>query len=172
MLRRLTRHFPRLPDRHTLTCAVALLSFVGGSVGFPLEPLGTPKQGCCCGDVLRDSGGCCCQNARAAKPGAAKQSCCAKPQPRPKSCCRKTDHSNEESDRSDNQPVAVSACSCGGFADFGYLINAEPRILPRAVNLKPEEPVTIWHSLDARSPQTIALDLDTPPPKSPATLVF
>lgn len=170
MFLRLIRHLPQLPDRQTLTCAVALLSFVGGTIGFPLEPLGTPKQGCCCGDVLRDSGGCCCQNARSTKPGAAKQSCCAKP--KPKSCCRKTDHRDEESDSSKDAPVAVSACSCGSAADFGYLINTEPRILPRTIVLNGDETDRRLLSLVSLSLYSVALDLETPPPKTPVAIVF
>lgn len=170
MFRRLIRHLPQRPDRQTLTCAVALLSFVGGTLGFPLEPLGTPNQGCCCGDVLRDSGGCCCQNAQSTKRGAAKQSCCAT-KPKPNSCCRKTDHRDEESDTSNDAPVAVSVCSCGSPADFGYLINTEPRILPRAIVLNGDEADRRLLSLISPSLDSVALDLETPPPKTPAAIV-
>jgi hypothetical protein len=175
MLCRPIRHFPRLPDRHTLTCAVALLSFVFGSVGFPLELIGRPKSGCRCDDGLQASGGCCCQkSARTASGG----SCCAKPIPtQPKrSCCRPTkeddrDDTHDETNSEDLGPAAASACSCGGAVDVGFLINSDPRVLSRAITVPGDDAGARLRSPVTPSPANPSIAPETPPPKMPTVLV-
>lgn len=114
----------QLCSRQSLTCLVTLFCFFTTSVGFPLEPVGTPQAGCQCGQELQRSGGCCCSRAKTSpKCENQSRSCCAQKQT--KSCCAgKTKQGSNDS----TAPALVSACGCGHGPAAGLLVNDDPRL--------------------------------------------
>lgn len=111
----------QLCSRQSLICLVTLFCFFTTSVGFPLEPVGTPQAGCQCGQELQRAGGCCCSRSQASRKCESQpKSCCAKKQTR--SCC--TGKPKPETSKT----VLVSACGCGHVPAAGLLVNDDPRL--------------------------------------------
>ncbi len=113
-----------LCSRQSLICLVTLFCFLTTSVGFPLEPAGTPQAGCQCGKKLQASKSCCCSRATVASDSESQpRSCCVREQA--KTCCAtKTKQAPDET-----APAMVAACGCGGTPAAGILINQDPRLV-------------------------------------------
>lgn len=177
---------------------VALLTFLGSSLGLPLRPmLGMPSSACHCGEQSRAAGTCCCSKAQhkvatrsccggnrsaSATPTVAKvvKSCCkaglsdvaALQKPAAKTCAVDPVGTCRRP-TADSVPSVVTSCGCGGPTETGALPNAEPRMLATCVAMT--VPAT-WETrlrLAGQVPPTRSIAPETPPPKGqPSPSVF
>lgn len=177
---------------------VALLTFLGSSLGLPLRPmLGMPSSSCHCGEPSRAAGSCCCSKAQQK---VATRSCCGGNRPAAatptlvnarKSCCKagpsdvaavcepaaktcavdpvETCHRPA----ADSVPSVVTSCGCGGPAESGALPNAEPRMLATRVAVPVLAPWETRLRLAGLVPPSRSIAPETPPPKGqPSPSVF
>lgn len=151
----------QLCSRRFLTGLVTLFCFFTTSVGFPLEPLGTPQAGCQCGHELQSSGGCCCSRAKAS-PDCESQtrSCCIQKQT--KSCCAGKQKSES---KETSPPILISACGCGHGPAAGTLINDDPRLPGHPTLVLSSVPVEFFRPLMADVLPEHCLSPETPPPE-------
>ena len=154
-------HLKQFCRHRSVTGLVTLFCFFTTSVGFPLEPLGTPQAGCQCGDELQSSGGCCCSRAKAS-PQSKQQtrSCCLRKQT--KSCCAgKQKQGSDET----SAPILISVCGCGHGPTAGMLVNDDPRL--------PAHPILVLSSISVEFFVALMADVlpehhllpETPPPE-------
>lgn len=174
-----------------LCSVVTLLAYVVTTHGLPINQCaGDPSPHCCCGEDLKTTSQCCCRKANRSGPPKScctaslqkktpskpcsekKATCCSKAHSRSKSCCQRSEKSCCQSKSSSGCPTSpesegqfVSACRCGGPANSGVLLDAEPRILP--------DSVAIWFAHDGIRlfplsdlfPPSRSIPPETPPPK-------
>lgn len=177
---------------------VALLTFLGSSLGLPLRPmLGMPSSSCHCGEPSRAAGSCCCSKARQ---GTASRSCCDRNRSAAaapaiakmvKSCCKSGPSDVvavcEPTSKTcavdpvetcrrpvaDPGPSVVTSCGCGGPAESGALPNAEPRMLAARVAMPVSAPWETRLRLVGQVPPSRSIAPETPPPKGqPSPSVF
>ncbi|QDT88493.1 hypothetical protein [Gimesia algae] len=148
-------------SRQSLTGLVTVFCFFTTSVGFPLEPVGTPQAGCQCGHELQSSGGCCCSLAQTSpKCESQPRSCCAKKQTR--SCC--TGKSKQETDQA-SKTALVSACGCSHGPVPGLLVNDDPRLPAQPTLILSSTPLEFCCPQVSRVLPEDCLAPETPPPE-------
>lgn len=155
-----------IPMRH-LICIGTLLAFVTSSVGVPW--FAESNSSCQCDKNLKAAGQCCCF---LAKNGQARASCCSSSPLQAKSCCSSSaksccDTKPQDScgDTSGSRMQVSGYCGCGGPAEIGLLINAEPRILADAAIGPRDAKGTRWLPPQSMAPPSCSLLPETPPPE-------